>query len=68
MLHYILATCMCKFSHACVASYTHVNASKISTRVFVSAVCVPHTCLTHVDFVLHAWDMRVTHVDRSSCG
>ena len=44
MLHYILATHMCKFLHACVASYTHVHARKISTCVFVSAVCMSHVC------------------------
>ena len=68
MVHYILATRVCKFLHACVASYTRVHASKISTRVFVSAVCVSHACPTREDFVLHAWDTRVTRVDRLSCG
>ena len=59
---------VCKFLHACLASYTRVHASKISTRVFVSAVCVSHACLMREDFVSHAWDTRVTRVDRLSCG
>ena len=61
-------TRVCKFLHTCVASYMHVHASKISTRVFVSAVCVSHTCPMCVDFVLHAWDTCVTRVDHLSCG
>ena len=60
MLHYILAkyTCVCKFLHACVASYTYVHTSKISTCVFVSTVCVSDVCPMHVDFMLHARHMR----------
>ena len=53
MLHYILATHMCKFLYVCAASYTRVHASNFSMRDFVSAMCVSHTCSTHVDFVLH---------------
>ena len=60
----ILATRVCKILHACVASYTQVRFP----RVFVSAVCVSHACPTRVNFVLHAWDTRVTRVDRLSCG
>ena len=58
-------TRVCKFLHACVAPYTRVHESKISTRVFVSAVCVSHACPTRVDFVLHAWDTRVTRVSHA---
>ena len=58
MLHYILATHVCKFLHVCVACHTRVNASKIFTRVFVSAVCMSHACPTHVDFVLHTCHAR----------
>ena len=58
VLHYILATCVCKFSHACVASYTHVHASKISMRVFISVVCVSHTCGLRATQMGHACDTR----------
>ena len=68
MLHYILATRVCKFLHACVASCTHVHANKISTRIFVPVVCVSQVRPTCVHFVLHVWDTRVTHVDHFSCG
>ena len=60
VLHYILATRVCKSWHVCVEFYTRVHARKISTHVFVFAVCV-----SHVDFVLHVWDMRVTHVQHA---
>ena len=56
--HYILATRVCKFLHARVASYTRVHASKISTRVFVSAVCVSHACGLRVTHVGHACHTR----------
>ena len=48
---------MCKFSHMCVASYMRAHASKISMRVFVSAVCVTHVshvCRLHVTRMSHA--------------
>ena len=62
---YILATRVCKFLHACVASYMHVHASKIFTFVFMSALCVSHTCPTHMVFVLHMCHTHGTRVSRA---
>ena len=50
-----IATRVCKFLHACVAPYTRVHESKISTRVF----CV---CCVRVTRVSHACGLRVTRV------
>ena len=63
VLHYILATRMCKFSHACVASCMLAQASKISTLVFMSAVCMSHMYPMRVNLhgtlVSHAWTVKV---------
>ena len=61
---FILATRVCKYLHACVASYLHVQQVRFS-RVFVSALCVSHTCPTHMDFVLHVCHTLGTRVSHA---
>ena len=54
-----LSTHMCKFLHACVASYTRIHGCKLSMHV----LCLPCAYISQVypmcvDFMLHTWDMH----------